>query len=508
MTSESLEIGKEYPPEGEELLIEEILKISQFSMEHKPHPPTPRDQHPKSHGYLEGEFTIEENIPDNFKIGVFTEPKKTYPIWIRFSNGGSDRGADGNFLPDTTGDVRGMAIKLMGVRGEMAIDDPSNRKEQDFVLINHPTFFIRDVRGYIDFFSVVKAMKEGKITFNPDGTPNGTDELLAQFRAIGSAFPILKNIKAKSTPSPLEISYWSSTPYRFGGTAMKFSVVPNSANRSFNPENAIDKSNYLREAMTQYLADKDAYFDFKIQLQTDASTMPVEDPTVEWDEQESPYIKVATIKIPWQNFNTLYRKQLDEKQSFSPWHSLREHQPLGGVNRARKIYIELAKVRNNLNREFITDPSSNTIVFVETANELTTTGGSELAAPSLAPRRCRPFSLSIMVFSPESGYKFEIEIEKSCTATNEAVWKFVFMLYKKNGRDEFDTLVQIKFTAATPEESQGIAEMTRNGLSDTQLDAVNDKVYPITKSLGDEGRNPTPAENQILNSSMREIVLN
>ncbi len=79
--------------------------------------------------------------------------------------------------------------------------------------------------------------------------------------------------------------------------------------------------------------------------------LPVEDPTVEWDEQESPYVKVATIRIPSQNFNTEERKQFDEKQSFSPWHTLPEHQPLGGVNRARKrIYGELAKFRNDRNQ--------------------------------------------------------------------------------------------------------------------------------------------------------------
>jgi catalase len=350
MITERPELGREYPPEGEELLIEKILEISKFSMEHKPHPPTLRDQHPKSHGYVEGEFIVEENIADEFKVGVFAEPK-TYPVWIRFSNGGSDRDQAGNFLPDTVGDVRGMAIKLMGVDGEKAINDPSHQTEQDFVLMNNPTFFIRDVQGYIDFFPVIKAIKEGKITFNPDRTPKDVpEELQAKFRAIAYAFPLVQAIKAKSTSSLLAIDYWSATPYKMGDRAMKFSVVPHTTDESFNSEDATDKSNYLREAMTKHLASQDAYFDFKIQLQTDASNMPIEDPTVEWDEQVSPYVKVATIRIPQQDFNTEVRKQQDEQQSFSPWHALREHQPLGGVNRARKIYAELAKIRNENNR--------------------------------------------------------------------------------------------------------------------------------------------------------------
>ncbi|MFM7711716.1 MAG: catalase, partial [Microcystis sp.] len=159
MTVDSLELGREYTPEGEELLIEQILAISKFSMEHRPHPPTLRDQHPKSHGYVEGELIVEENISDDFKVGVFSKPK-TFPVWIRFSNGGSDRDQSGNFLPDTVGDVRGMAIKLTGVDGEMAIDDPLHQGEQDFILMNNPTFFIKDVQGYIDFFPVVQAIKK------------------------------------------------------------------------------------------------------------------------------------------------------------------------------------------------------------------------------------------------------------------------------------------------------------------------------------------------------------
>ena len=351
MAESQLELGKEYPPQGEETQIEQILTISKMSMQHKLHPPMLRDQHPKSHGYVQGEFIVAEDIPENMKVGVFKE-SKTYPIWIRFSNGGSDRDPKtGDFVPDTVGDVRGMAIKLMNVAGEKVLDTPDHQGEQDFVLMNNPTFFIRDVQGYINFFPVLRAIREGKIIFKPGEPPQVPDELKSAFHAIAYAFPRLQKIRAKLTTSPLEIIYWSATPYKLDNQAIKFSVVPHAFDESFNPENAADKSNYLREAITKHLASKDAYFDFKIQLQTDAVKMSVEDPTVEWDEQESPYVKVATIKIPAQDFNTDERKWLDEKQSFSPWHTLAEHQPLGGVNRARKrIYGELAKFRNDTNQ--------------------------------------------------------------------------------------------------------------------------------------------------------------
>jgi catalase len=347
MTVESLELGREYPPAGEELLIAEILRLSRLSMEHRPHPPTMRDQHPKSHGYLAGEFIVAENIPGDLQVGVFAKPK-TYPIWVRFSNTGSDRDGAGNFLPDAVGDGRGMAIKLMNVEGEMTIEDCEHSGEQDFLLVNNSTFFIRDVEGYISFFAIMRAIGEGRL--NPGDPASIPADLQPDFQAIAYAFPLVQNIKAKVTPSPLKVRYWSMTPYKFGNKAMKFSATPHTTDQQFDLNSVTDRS-YLQTAMVQQLATEDAYFDFKIQLQTDPVKMPIEDPLVEWNEQDAPFIKVATIRIFQQDFNTADRKQQDEQQSFSPWHALRVHQPLGGVNRARKIYTNLAKVRNKINQD-------------------------------------------------------------------------------------------------------------------------------------------------------------
>ena len=49
------------------------------------------------------------------KFGVFSKPK-TYPIWVRFSNGGTPP------KDDKEGDIRGMAIKLMGVDGDKYLE--------------------------------------------------------------------------------------------------------------------------------------------------------------------------------------------------------------------------------------------------------------------------------------------------------------------------------------------------------------------------------------------------
>lgn len=348
MSAEKLEIGKEYPPVGEEAEIQAVMDITKKKMSaQKNPPPTHRDQHPKSHGYLAGEFVVEENIADELKVGIFSQPR-TYPIWIRFSNGSNDP------RPDTDGNVRGMAIKIMGVEGEMAIDVPNHPGEQDFVLIDYPAFFMKDVTGYLNFFaalSVMNKMKEPTFPKNPDGTPQLEPGMAEKIDQANEALKIIHKMEEKQVPNLLKSTYWSATPYKFGDGAMKFSAVPNNSLTGFDQEDfGGDKKDYLRGSMARYLANADASFDFKVQLQRDADAMPIEDPTKIWDESISPFVKVATINIPHQIFDTEERKRADEKQSFSPWYALQAHQPLGGINRARKMYIELAKFRNELNK--------------------------------------------------------------------------------------------------------------------------------------------------------------
>ena len=99
--------------------------------------------------------------------------------------------------------------------------------------------------------------------------------------------------------------------------------------------------------MANYLNNKKASFDFLIQFQTDAEKMPIEDPTIEW---KSPFHKVATIEIPPQKFDSPQQMVFCENLSYSPWHSLADHQPLGGINRARKqIYAATSQLRHGLN---------------------------------------------------------------------------------------------------------------------------------------------------------------
>jgi hypothetical protein len=319
-----MELGKEYPPVGEAEAIEQIRNFIKDGFERFPYlhtVPVRRFVHAKGHGCVKAYFIVEENIPAELRIGVFRFPA-IYEAWIRFSNGSPLVQSD--WRPD----ARGMAIKLMGISANGVQGQPGKETAQDFVMINYPAFFIRNAMDFASFSSHVTG---GSLPLSFFFCWNPLKWRMHEFLT-------LVRTGLKWIPSLLGIQYWSQTPYRLGTKAIKFSARPCSPRNDFS---LIFSHDRLRKIMTGQLKCE-ASFDFLIQEQTSATRMPIEDATSIWPENLSPYRKVATIKIPPQDFNTLERLSLEENLSFAPWHSLPEHHPIGGINRARRAIYELS----------------------------------------------------------------------------------------------------------------------------------------------------------------------
>jgi hypothetical protein len=132
---------------------------------------------------------------------------------------------------------------------------------------------------------------------------------------------IAQEMGSKKISNPLHVQYWSTTPYKLGSNAIKFSIKPQHEVDTSAVESESDS--YLREAMVNFLTNqgKDAIFDFLIQLHVDEERTPVENPMKEWKEEDAPFVKVATIRIPSQKFDFDERKRLDEGLLFTPWHT-------------------------------------------------------------------------------------------------------------------------------------------------------------------------------------------
>ncbi|AND64824.1 hypothetical protein AX766_10680 [Flavobacterium covae] len=294
---------------------------------------TKRDAHPRCLALLKANFKIIKNLPNNLQIGIF-QPGKIYKSFIRISN------ASGKVQSDKVKDFRGFAIKLIEVEGKRF--DSTESHTQDFLMMSHPTMPLGTVKLFRD--AVYYAVK-----WNPF--------ILAMKMIFSGNGKILKELNndKKNQTSPLDLTYWSTTPYMYGNQQIKFKIVPTSATKSELPQVITD--NYLTENMVNHLQKDIAKFDFYIQPFTDEKNTPIENAGIEWN---SSFIKVAEIEIPIQIFNTEEHFDFAEQLSFSPSNSLEEHKPIGGINRARiEIYNALSKFRHQRNNKPIIEPTLN-----------------------------------------------------------------------------------------------------------------------------------------------------
>lgn len=354
MTIKQLALGEEHASTDEKSDIDKVAEIEVKLLEKTteeresknphPHPKMQRGQHPKQHGCVCAEFVVEGDLPETVRVGLFKEAK-TFPAWVRFSNARTQ--------DDSKPGAHGMAIKLMEVEGEKLLKEEGNAKTQDFLLFDHPVFFIRNVKDYVLLDEVIKKAK------SPNSPP--IEFIFPSFNPFGwhvHEFLILLALRSKKIGSPLETQYWSGTAYKLGSQAVKYFVKPSGETSSRSPLKTRD---YLREAMISHLTEekREARFDFYVQIQTDPVKMPVEDPTIEWKNPKQ--YKVATIRIPPQRFNSPEQMTFGENLSFTPWHALLEHKPLGGLNRARKeVYIRLSKLRHDKNGARTEEPTPDT----------------------------------------------------------------------------------------------------------------------------------------------------
>jgi hypothetical protein len=301
--------------------------------------PVTRDAHAKGHGCVRADFDVAPDLSPALRVGVFAQPRR-YSAWIRFSNG------NGAPHDDHDGDGRGMAIKLLGVEGPKLLSDEANATTQDFVMINYPTFFVRNAADYVVFTKLSQTNQAGEF-----------------FRTRPHEAAISAAIAAKRVDSVFEQRYFSMTPYRLGTQTIKFSAIPVVCRSGARIEPSQDPPpvgdpDYLRDGMASWLNTRDACFRFAVQLREDPKAMPVEDPTIVWDETESPFLTVASIRIPKQVFNTADQQEFCENLSFTPWHSLAEHRPIGGMNRLRQaVYQEVSILRHKLNGAARTEPN-------------------------------------------------------------------------------------------------------------------------------------------------------
>lgn len=284
----------------------------------------------KTHGIVRGEFRVHDNLPPELRHGIYARPH-TYRAWVRYAG-------PGPYVTPDIDDVGflSMSIKLMGVPGPKLMDE--ERFTQDLLSVSTPTFVSPDVRANAQLQR--ESLKNAQIYY----FLNLRQPHLLDF--------IMQSLRLKTQTSPFEVEYFSQVPYLLGdGQAMQFSFWPKSKRRTPIPRLPFrPPDDYLRDAMVKTLVQEDVEFDIRLQRQTDAHLMPIEQPTVLWPERLSPRVSVATLRIPRQRFDSPSQIEFAKRLSYNPWHSVPDHRPLGHVSQARRrIYSELSKLRHSKN---------------------------------------------------------------------------------------------------------------------------------------------------------------
>jgi len=285
-----------------------------------------RALHAKATSGAEGTFEVLPNLPAHCRVGPFAAPH-TYRAYVRFSNGGGVRG------PDYKPDVRGIAVKLLGVFGKKVIPGLENATTQDFLAIRSPSTPFQNAE---DFIWLVKAAE------TPALLPL---KAIGRFGPLGGIRTLRRLIAGISTPiqSLATCAYYSALPIRFGAHAVHFQLEPQA--HDAGPAEGKKDPDFLRAELAGRLAKGAVSWDFRLQFYVDAARTPIEDSSVEWKEADAPFVTVARLTLPTQDLGAPRGKKVleyIETLSFDPWHALEELRPLGNMMRARNAAYRLS----------------------------------------------------------------------------------------------------------------------------------------------------------------------
>ena len=174
-----------------------------------------RAVHAKSHGLLKAEVTVLPDLREELRQGLFAKPAR-YGAVMRFSTD------PGDILSDHISTPRGLAIKVIGVEGEM-LPNHAGQATQDFVFRNTSTFaahagnFLEGIRLLAKHVDDSEALKQ--MVSSAAQTAEETLEL------VGQESVFLKGFGHPPT-HPLGETYHTAAPLRFGDYFGKLRLAP------------------------------------------------------------------------------------------------------------------------------------------------------------------------------------------------------------------------------------------------------------------------------------------
>jgi hypothetical protein len=273
-----------------------------------------RALHAKSNLGVVAKLEVLPNLPPEAAQGMFATPR-TYDAVIRYSNGTGGRQSD------RKPDVRGFALKVIGVEGKKIIEGMENARTQDFLAVRTAALPVRDPD---EFIALVRSAA------NPALAPFKLVAALGVGRGLAVLRGVIGSLRATVTPLAAT-TYYSAAPIRYGPYAVHYGFFPHDAPEALHVRDA----DTLGDGLAARLRARPVVYDLRVQHYEDATTTPIEDASVEW---KAPFVTVATLTLPVQDPRSRRGARLAEaieRMSFDPWHAREDHRPLGSIMRAR-----------------------------------------------------------------------------------------------------------------------------------------------------------------------------
>ena len=317
-----------------------------------------RAVHANAHGLVRGTLEIEPDLPPHLAQGMFTTAG-VHDAIVRFSTN------PGDLLDDVISVPRGLAFKILEVQGER-LPEAAEASTQDFLMANGKVFGAPDPKAFLMMLRLL-----ARTTDRGEELKKLLSMLLGATQSVlhtlGHESQMLARLGGAPNLHPLGETYYSQTPYLFGRNVAKFSLEPVSAGLrevTGMKVNAHGRPDALREDIAETLIEQGGVWHLRAQLCTDLATMPIEDPTILWNEYDAPFEKVATLSVPPQlSWDNGASNALDERLAFNPWNGLAAHRPLGAINRVRHAaYAMSSSFRAQFNGCPIHEPSKADLV--------------------------------------------------------------------------------------------------------------------------------------------------
>ena len=326
------DVEQTQPDEAEHIrrCIDSMLRVNAMTFDLHRH--GYRATHAKSHGFLRGTLTVHDDLPPELAQGLFAASGASHDVVVRLAT------ESGQLDDDRKPNARGLSLKVFDVAGETLEEGSTTH---DLLFNTLPILGPGTAQKFMELSEIRERHFSDEEAMNAELQSRPDAEQMTSFhRLVGNIHPLAH-------------AYYTQGAFGYGDHVAKIAVYPGTAELEALADRVVandDDGSVLRALVESWATDRETVFDVRVQLRT-SEDMPVEDASVDWSQDESPYRSVATVRLPPQQpYSNARRVFGDDRLAFRPWHGLVAHRPLGSVNRLRaRGYEALGKQRTDLN---------------------------------------------------------------------------------------------------------------------------------------------------------------